>query len=91
MTHALKRHARAAGKKVDCSMHYFRSGGGGNHKGLGRGRRFLHHGGGFLQEAQYGMVAHEDHGRRVPRRGRKRVGERGLGRTVQVDQRILVE
>ena len=40
MTHALKSHARAAGEKVDFSMHSFRSGGD-NHKGPERGGPLL--------------------------------------------------
>ena len=90
MTHALKSHARAAGEKADFSMYSFCSGGG-NHKGPERGGPLLHHGEGLLEEAQYGMEVHEDHGSGVTRRGRKRGGERGLGGAVQADQRILVE
>ena len=65
--------------------------GGGNHKGPERGTSPLHHGKDLLEEAQYGMEVHEDHGSSVTRRGRKRGGERGLGGAVQADQRILVE
>ena len=79
MTHALKSHARAAGATADFSMHSFRSGGGGNHKRPERGGPLLHHGAGLLEETQYGMEVHEDHGSSVTRRGRKRGGERGLG------------
>ena len=66
-------------------------GGGGNHKGLERGGPLRHHGADPLEEAQYGMEVHENHGSSVPRRGRKRVGERGLRGAVQADQRILVK
>ena len=92
ITHSLKSHARAAGEKADFSMHYFRSGGG-NHKGVESGGPLLHHGAGLLEEAQgqYGMEVRENHESSVTRRGRKRVGERGLGGAVQEDQQILVE
>ena len=91
MRHALKSHARAAGEKADFSMHSFRSGGGGNHKGPERGEPLLRHGEGLREEAQYGMEVHEDHESSVTRRGRKHGGERGLGGVVQAGQRVLVE
>ena len=90
MTHALKRHARAADEKIDFSMHSFRSGGS-SHKGPEKRRPLLHHGAGLLEEAQYGMEVHKDPGSSVTRCGRKRGGERGLGGAVQADQRILAE
>ena len=90
MTHALKSHARAEGEKADLSMLSFRSGGG-NHKGPERGRHLLHLEEGLLEEAQYVMEVHEDHGSSVTRRGRKRGGKRGLGGAVQAYQRIPVE
>ena len=90
MTHALKSHARAAGEKADFWLHYFRSGRG-DHKSLERGGPLFHHGAGLLEEVQYGTEAHDNHGSSVTRRGRKHVGERGLGGAVQADQRTLVE
>ena len=80
MAHALKSHARAAGEKADFSMHSFCSDGG-NHEGPESGGPLLHHGEGLLEEAQYGMGVHEDHGSSATRRGRKRSGERGPWRS----------
>ena len=79
------RHARRLTSRCILSV------GGGNHNGPKRGGPLLHHEEGLLEEAQYGIEVHEDHGRSVTRRGRKRGGKKGLGGAVQADQRILVE
>ena len=81
----------AGGRRKGWLLDAFLPFGGGNHKGPERGGPLLHHGEGLLEEAQYGMEIHEDHGSNVTKRGKKRGGERGLDGAVQADRRVLVE